>query len=67
MLWESERARIASLTRSRDPNDPELINARRNLKAIRLEEYVRSIVSTVPALTNEQLATIAKLLIRGTE
>jgi hypothetical protein len=38
-----------------------------NLKAIRLEEYVRSIVSTVPALTNEQLATIAKLLIRGTE
>jgi hypothetical protein len=62
MLWKSERARIASLTRSRDPNDPDLINARRNLKAIRLEEHVLSKVSTAPFLTMGQLETIAKLL-----
>ena len=35
MSWTSERARIASLTRSRQPDDPELLQARSNLVAAR--------------------------------
>ncbi len=65
MSWTTERARIASLSRSRTPNDPDLVNARRNLKAIRLEDHVRSLVSTPPFLTVGQLDNIANLLRAG--
>jgi hypothetical protein len=60
--WKTERGRYASLCRSRNPNDPELIDARRNLKAIRLEEHVRTLILTPPFLTVGQLAIISKLL-----
>lgn len=57
-----ERARIASLTRSRQPDDPELVDARRNLAALSLEDYVRQIVAQAPPLTDEQRERIAALL-----
>ena len=57
-----ERARIASLTRSRRPDDPDLIEARRNLRAIRIEEYVRRTLADAPPLTDQQRARIAGLL-----
>lgn len=60
--WTKERAKIASLSRSRPADDPEIIEARRNLKAIRLEEYVQKVVSEAPALTAEQSSKIAALL-----
>jgi hypothetical protein len=62
MTWMAERARVASLTRSRTPDDPDLVNARRNLKAIRLEDHVRSLISTPPYLTSFQRDSIANLL-----
>jgi hypothetical protein len=54
-----ERARIASLTRSRDPNDPELIAARQNLTALRLQQYV---IDAAPKLRAEQRQQLAELL-----
>ena len=60
--WTSERAKIASLTRSRTPDDPELVDARRNLKAIRLEDHVRQVMATWPPLPDDQCARVAALL-----
>lgn len=63
--WTSARARVASLTRSRTPDDPELVNARQDLRALRLEDHVRKVVSEAPPLSNEQRERIAALLRAG--
>lgn len=60
--WTTERARVASLSRSRSADDPELVEARQNLKALRLEEYVRKTVEQAPPLSDDQLLSIAALL-----
>lgn len=57
MSWTSERARVASLTRSRAPDDPDLLAARRNLQAARLEDQVARAVDD-PA----QLARAARIV-----
>jgi hypothetical protein len=60
--WRSDRARFASLTRSRPADDPELIAARQAFKAGLLAEQVRRAVNEPPALTGEQLAEIGAIL-----
>lgn len=60
-----ERARIASLTRSRTADDPELIEARRNLRAASLESHITRILDEAPPLTDEQRHRIAGLLTAG--
>lgn len=65
MSWTTERARVASLSRSRTPDDPALIDARRNLKAARLEDHVTAAVATFPPLTDEQADRIAAILRGG--
>lgn len=65
MSWTSERARIASLSRSRKPDDPELETARRNLRAAKLEEYVQRVVDAAPPLTPEQIDRVSVLLRGG--
>jgi hypothetical protein len=62
MSWTAERARVASLSRSRTPDDPDLVNARRNLRAARLEEAVRRAVDAAPELTPEHRERLAALL-----
>lgn len=62
MSWTQERARVASLSRSRTPDDPELLEARRNLRAERLAEHVERVVSEAPPLTDAQLARITAIL-----
>lgn len=62
MSWTAERARVASLSRSRPVDDPELIRARQSLKAMKLEEYVSRIVAEAPPLTDAQRDRIAALL-----
>lgn len=64
MSWTHERARVASLTRSRTPDDPELVDARRNLRAERLADYIKRTVDEAPPLTVEQRDRLA-LLLRG--
>ena len=64
MSWTHERARVASLTRSRTADDPDLVDARRNLRAERLAEHIRLTVEAAPPLTAEQRDRLA-LLLRG--
>ena len=60
-----ERARVASLSRSRPPTDPDLVDARRNLAALSLEDYVHKVVADAPPLTPEQRDRIAAILRGG--
>ena len=60
--WTSERAKVASWSRNRPADDPELVAARQNLKALKLEEYVSKVVSEAPPLTADQADRIAALL-----
>jgi hypothetical protein len=57
--WRTHRARIAGLSRDREPDDPELVEARRALTASLREERVRRAIAGEPALTAEQCARLA--------
>ncbi|WP_255783411.1 hypothetical protein [Mycobacteroides abscessus] len=59
------RAKQAGLTRSRPPDDPELVETRRSLYAESLLERVKKIVAQAPPLTNEQIERVAALLRTG--
>ena len=63
--WTVYRARHAALSRSRAADDPELIAARRDLKAQRLADYITRTVDAAPPLTDEQRAHLAALLSGG--
>lgn len=58
----TERARVASLSRSRPATDPDLIAARRDLAAAKLADYVARVVAEAPPLTAEQREYIAAQL-----
>lgn len=59
------RGRVAALSRSRRPDDPELIDARRQLAAANIASYVERAVAKAPPLTAEQRDRIAILLRNG--
>ncbi len=59
MSWTYERARIASLTRSRTANDPELIQAKENLKRIRFEQKIHDLLASVQ-LSQTDLDSLAE-------
>lgn len=63
--WRSERARLAALTRHKSPDDPQIGEARRDLRAARLEKIVRETVLAAPPLTDEQRRRLAVLLLGG--
>lgn len=65
MSWTAERARIAGMTRSRPADDPDLLAARQNFKALRLEDHIRRVVSEAPPLTDAQRDRIATILRGG--
>jgi hypothetical protein len=65
--WTHDRARVAALTRSRQPTDPDLLAAKRDLAESRAEEYIRRIVDAAPPLTQDQRSRIAALLQGGGE
>lgn len=60
--WTHHRARVAALSRDREPDDPELQDARQRLKAARLKDHVRKTVAAWPPLDQSQLDAIAILL-----
>ncbi len=62
--WTHERARVAALTRSRSVDDPELVDARRNLRAERLAVHIARTVAEWPALSPAQLDRLS-ILLRG--
>ena len=60
----SNRGKVASLTRSRQP-DPELLAAKRDLAADVLAEHAAKVVAKAPPLTREQIDRIAAILRGG--
>lgn len=65
MSWTTERARVASLSRSRTPDDPALVEARTRLRDARAEDYVRKLVDAAPPMSESQRSRLAVLLLRG--
>lgn len=63
--WTPHRARVASLCRSRTPDDPDLLDARRDLRAARAEDYIEKLVAGAPPLTAAQRDRLALLLRTG--
>lgn len=59
------RARIAALSRDREPDDLDLADARRALRAERLAEAITNAVSAAPPLTDEQVDRLGQLLRAG--
>lgn len=62
MSWTIERARVAALSRSRTPDDPDLVQARERLRAARFEEHVRQLVDGAPPLDDAARSRLALLL-----
>lgn len=62
LSWTVERARVAALSRSRPVNDPDLLQARRNLKLARLADHVDEAMSSWPPISAEQRAELADRL-----
>lgn len=60
--WTHHRAKVASLSKVRPSDDPDLVSARRDLKAARLEDAAREAAASLPPLTREQARTIAAIL-----
>ncbi|ATD70348.1 MULTISPECIES: hypothetical protein [Gordonia] len=56
------RARVAALSRVKRPDDPALIDARRDLKLANIESYVGKVLAEAPPLTDEQRTRLAELL-----
>jgi hypothetical protein len=54
-------ARTSQLTGDPTPE----VEARRDYAAAKIEDYVHRVVSTAPALTDEQIARISAVLHRG--
>ena len=67
MTWTAQRARVAGLSKSRDADDPELAEAKHDLKVARLEDHIRELVAAAPPLTAEQRVRLAGLLVGGAQ
>ncbi len=65
MSWTSDRARVASLSRSRTADDADLLEAKRDLRAARLEEKIRETVDSAPPLSAAQRTRLTLLLNGG--
>jgi hypothetical protein len=60
--WRSEHGRVAALSRSRSPDDPALIAARRALGLARTEDSIRRAIESAPPLDADALARIRALI-----
>lgn len=67
MGWTHHRARVAVLSRDRQPDDPELLDERRTLRAIKLEESIRRALACEPPLSDTQRRRLARLIAGGTD
>lgn len=66
MSWTHERARIAALSRSREPDDPDLAAARRRLRVERLADSIEKSVAAWPPFTDDDIAWLSRKLRGGT-
>lgn len=61
----SHRGRVASLSRSRPADDPELLDERRNLAAAHIAQFVAKHLASAPPLTDAQRADLARMFAGG--
>ena len=61
----SSRHRHNALVRYRDPDDPELLDAKRQMAADSIAIYIKRTAATAPPLTAEQRDRLATLLRGG--
>ncbi len=59
---QSLKGRVAVLHRDHDPNSTPVVEARRDLAAAKIEQYIRRIVADAPPLTAEQRDRLATIL-----
>ncbi|PBC35037.1 hypothetical protein CJ179_50220 [Rhodococcus sp. ACS1] len=57
--------RVASLSRDREPDDPELVEARQNLAAAVLTAHIRKVLTEGLTLTDDQRKRIHEVLRSG--
>lgn len=62
MSWTAERGRVAALSRSRAPDDPDLLAARSRLNEELLADRIARLVAAAPPLTDQQRYRLAGLL-----
>ena len=60
MSWTHTRSKIAHAKKA-DPH-ADVTELRRQLKAERLEQYIREVVASAPPLTQEQRESLARIL-----
>ena len=58
----SARQRHNILSRHRGPDNPATLDALRELRAHRLEDHIREVITNAPALTAEQVERLRALL-----
>ncbi len=63
--WTRARSRLANTIKVDPTNVEAITEARRNLKAARLADYIRKTVAVEPFLTTEQADELATLLHGG--
>lgn len=63
--WTKTRSEYANLAKTHDPTEPAMVEKRAELRALRLEDHVRRVISEAPPLTDEQRDRIASLLRAG--
>ena len=63
ITWTSARAKVAALSRARASDDPELLQARSQMRAARAEDYIHKLISEAPPLTGEQRDRLAVILL----
>jgi hypothetical protein len=66
----AQQARIAALARHRPPDDPELLEARRDYWATEIAAHVEKVVTQAAPLTEQQIGRIVSILAnapRGSE
>jgi hypothetical protein len=66
VAWTQERARYSALRRYRPETDASVVEAKRDLRAARLEDYISRVVAEAPPLTEDQRDRLTMLL-RGGE
>ena len=63
--WQAARARIGGFSSrpNRPPDDPEVVEAYRQLKYLRFRERVEEVLAAEPRLTEQQRRELAELLL----